>query len=357
MDHRQLVELVKQVPHLWDRNCPIFRDKEAKEKAWNEVANKMGHSASTCREAFKSLREKYLRERDKAQHQGDHCNLWDLLDKLKFLDPHIVPRAVIWNGNSASEDDLSINSDSDPTDFDKQLIQMVRKASPIWDRNSNTYPNKTSKHQLWEHISSTLNRDINSCMLRWKALREKYIRQKAKFQEGEAKWELLDDLVFLDKVIQYRRKHSDLYMSHGSESSRKNYLDHMPGYHEGNSSSNYSYIRCNVDADDYNYTDSSNDFLNIVKEESTVQQVADSSYSSPMAKRQREPSVGSYGDSAVDKKIRTQENPFEKEPAGKSRTERTPEQLFGDLVVSLLSKKPESRRNLYMIDIMTVLSK
>ncbi|CAH1127416.1 unnamed protein product [Ceutorhynchus assimilis] len=288
---------------------------------------------SICKDTFKSLREKYLREREKAQNQSI---AWEFVDHLKFLDPHIVPRASMWNGNALSEDEQSIMSDSDPTDFDKHLIEMVKKASPIWDRNSNSYPSKTSKNQLWEDIASSLHKDINSCMLRWKALREKYIRQKAKFQEGESKWELLDDLSFLDNVIQYRRKQNEIYSG-----------DSMPGFSRYNNNyRNPDYIKCNESLEDHSYTDSSNDFLAIVKEENTVQQMADSSFPSPnYNKRFRQNSVSSYGE---EKKLKPEES---------ETKDKTPEQLFGDLVASLLAKKPESQRNLYMIEIMTVLSK
>lgn len=44
MEHRLLVELVKQYPQIWDRNSPFFRDKELKEKAWTEVAVKTNAS-------------------------------------------------------------------------------------------------------------------------------------------------------------------------------------------------------------------------------------------------------------------------------------------------------------------------
>lgn len=294
---------------------------------------------SLCREAFKALREKYLRERAKEQQNPDQN--WDMLKELHFLEPHIVPRSSCRNVSFAYDDDISINSDSDPTDFDKQLILLVRKASPIWDRNSNTYPNKMSKYQLWEQIGTALNRDVNTCQLRWKALREKYIRQKAKFLEGEAKWELLDDMVFLDKVIQYRRKQGDYPPGHHSEAFHRN-----PSYNEG------SYIQCNTDGEEYNYTDSSNDFLSIVKEESAVLQVADSSNA---CKRLRAPSVGSYGEHS-EKKSKFDEC-GESSKSVVANSEKTPEQLFGDLVTSLLTKKPENQRNLYMIEIMRVLSK
>ncbi|XP_066259433.1 uncharacterized protein [Euwallacea similis] len=340
MDHKKLVEVVKQMPHLWDRNCSTFRDKEAKDRAWEEVGRRIDRPAYTCKETFKSLREKYLRERAKSHHPDPYQH-WDLLDDLKFLEPHIVPRSAR-SSNCPYDDDMSLSSDSDPTDFDRLLIDMVRKATPIWDRNSNTYPNRTSKFQLWDQIGSALNRDINSCQLRWKALREKYIRQKAKFMEGDAKWELLDDMEFLDKVIQYRKKQNDLPgHCNSSRPTRGSYQDS-------------SYIKCSTDGEDYSYTDSSNDFLSIVKEESAVQQVADSSFG---CKRPRQTSVSSYGGEQSSEK----QGRFEEGESSKARTEtsseKTPEQLFGNLVASLLSKKPENQRNLYMIEIMTLLSK
>lgn len=41
MDQRRLVDFVKQIPQLWDRNCPTFRDKDAKDRGWEEVGRKM----------------------------------------------------------------------------------------------------------------------------------------------------------------------------------------------------------------------------------------------------------------------------------------------------------------------------
>ncbi|XP_060534106.1 uncharacterized protein LOC132706655 [Cylas formicarius] len=354
MDHFKLVTIIKQYPPIWDRNHSYFRDKGTKEKAWEEVSTKMNLATEHCKDAFKSIREKYVREREKAHHHGDLYKEWDLLKELKFLDPYIIPRSSICN----SEDDLSVNSDTDPTDFDKHLIHLVMKATPIWDRNSNTYPNKNMKNQHWESIATALSRDINSCMLRWKALREKYIRQKIKFQEGEAKWELLDDMSFLDKVIQYRRKQTDfcLKLNLGANSHR---VEHYHNHLQKNSSQESSHSRINNKYDDENiYTDSSNDYAGI-KEEAAVQQVADSSYNdTSYYKRQRSNSINS--EPLPEKRYKSEETycslrMFDKNSA--NATQKTAEQLFGDLVASLLSKKPERERNLYMIEIMTVLAK
>lgn len=56
MEHKALVELIRQQPQIWDRNCPLFRDKDEKEKAWTEVAAKLkisgrSHISIQCRTA------------------------------------------------------------------------------------------------------------------------------------------------------------------------------------------------------------------------------------------------------------------------------------------------------------------
>lgn len=160
-----------------------------------------------CKETFKSIREKYIREREKFLQYGKNYHEWELLSELKFLDPNIVPRKQSTNNDQdvqkVEEFCSQINSDAPftsvgQTDFDRALIELVRKTTPIWDRNCNTYPNKQLKNQLWQSIASKLKKDVNTCMLRWKALREKYIRQKSKFlQEGDVKWELLNEMTFL----------------------------------------------------------------------------------------------------------------------------------------------------------------
>ncbi|KAJ8942312.1 hypothetical protein NQ318_005304 [Aromia moschata] len=361
MDHRKFVSVIRQFPQIWDRSHPQFRDKDAKDSAWDVVGSKMGCSGDSCKETFKSLREKYIREREKLQY-GHSYREWDLLSDLKFLDPNILPRKQSTNNESdlqkAEEFQSQINLDSsfalvNHTNFDRALIGLVKKTTPIWDRNSNTYPNKQMKIQLWQSIAAKLNKDTNQCMLRWKALREKYIRQKTKFeQEGDVKWELLEDMNFLDKVIQYRKKHSEgdpdykckpyndnrynfqssfLHQSELSLESENNYPQKLQHYETG---------------DDNSLNDSSNDYPMTFKEEhATVLQVADSSYShQPLRKR----STSVNSDAVVDKRPKCEET---------EATQRTPEQLFGDLVAAMLTKKPEKDRNLYMIEIMTVLSK
>lgn len=390
LDHRKLIAIVKETPSIWDRSHPLFRDKEAKETKWEEIGQIMGTSATNCREAFKSIREKYIRERDKAHQLGENYREWELLSHLTFLDPNIVPRKQSFSSEEdmqAAEEfrnRISLDSltESNPTDFDRTLVNLVRQTTPIWDRNCNTYPNKQLKLQLWDTIAQKLNRPVNYCMLRWKALREKYIRQKTKFQEaGLPKWDLLDDMSFLDKVILYRRKTSD----YGRDINVNNYLK----ISDGNDTDSSSHLVIDTTATDDN--SSSDDFLSVVKVERTTLQMADSSFhnNTPSTNNSNNfnlynhlvnPAVGNLSNFRKRSASVSINNPNyhqqQQQPQNNSdngnidivekrlKTEdisneatKSPEQLFGDLVAAILSKKPEKERSLIMVEIMTVLSK
>ncbi|KAJ8944168.1 hypothetical protein NQ314_009530 [Rhamnusium bicolor] len=360
VDQHKFVAIIRYFPQIWDRTHPQFRDKDAKDCAWEVIGTKIGCTGDACRETFKSIREKYIREREKSVQYGENYRQWDLLPKLKFLDPNIVPRKQSVNNEEDTQKAEEFRSKLDldtsfvslnQTDFDKALIALVKKTTPIWDRNCNTYPNKQLKNQLWQTIATKLNKDTNSCMLRWKALREKYIRQKTKYQqEGDAKWELLDDMIFLDKVIQYRRKQSDSDFDNkrtsynDNTSMYNNFQPILPRQNEVSQESAYNYET----GDDNSMNDSSSDYPTLVKQENPVYQLADSSYAAGQQSSLRKRSTSINSEPSIEKKSKTEET---------DQKEKTPEQLFGDLVAAMLSKKPEKNRNLYMIEIMTVLSK
>ncbi|KAG5890208.1 hypothetical protein JTB14_028750 [Gonioctena quinquepunctata] len=359
MDQRKFVNILKQYPVIWDRSHPNFRDKDIKDNAWVSIANALGWTDESCKETFKAIREKYVREREKAAQPSISYREWDLLSDLKFLDPNIVPRKT----GTGNESDLQradkfcsqiirdiLPNTMNQTDIDRALIALVKKTTSIWDRNCNTYPNKQLKNQLWENIAGKLNMKSNACQLKWKALREKYIRQKIKFQQEGEKWELLDDMSFLDKVIQYRKKLTDdiqyqkptnFENQHNSYSTMEIQSAIQHQTHESDSSCSqtpYTY-------DENSLNEFSNDFSMNIKEENTVIEVADSSYYSN-ALRKRSTSTSS------------EVSPSKKPKCDDTRHNlRAPEELFGDLVAAMLARKPEKDRNLYMIEIMTVLSK
>ncbi|KAJ8977635.1 hypothetical protein NQ317_003613 [Molorchus minor] len=317
MDQRKFIDTIRNFPQIWDRSHPQFRDKDAKDCAWEVVGIKMGCSGDICKETFKSIREKYVREREKAKQFGSNYREWDLLPELKFLDPNIVPRKQ------------SVNSEQDMQTAEEFQINY----GTVYLQN--------------------LKKEVNPCMLRWKALREKYIRQRIKYQqESDAKWELLDEMCFLDKVIQCRKKadNDPDYRNAHHDSTFNNFHRALPQQNDtSQESENYTSNSYNYEpGDDNSLNDSLSDYTTLIKQEnseSTVFQIADSSYSHQGSSRKRSSSINSE---TIDKRLKSGDT----EPK-----QKTPEQLFGDLVAAMLTKKPENDRNLYMIEIMTVLSK
>ncbi|CAH0551257.1 unnamed protein product [Brassicogethes aeneus] len=355
MDHYKLIAIIKNYPQVWDRNNEFFNKKDMKETAWKTIATLMGTTSDACKQSFKGLREKYIREREKTAENNSTSKSWELLNYLSFLDPHIIERQKhsIYNNFSkdnplcTSPDFSSLNNvPAMSNSFDKNLIAFVRDTEHIWNRNCNTYTmNRQIKNELWQKIGKKMNKDAHYCMLRWKALREKYIRQKNKFQQvGEQKWELLDDMKFLDGVILYRRKVNEM---EPNCSSSLNHMDSKKQESEGG----YYYSG----SEDNSYNDSSNDFT--IKEElrenfdlnlQKSYQKPDSSLSSTAARKRTSSETSETPPLVID--IKKQKNPEPPE-------EQTPEKLFGDLVVLMLRKKPEAERNLAMNEIMKILFK
>lgn len=285
---------------------------------------------------------------------GSAYKEWALLNDLKFLDPNIVPRKQSSNfeelrqnfelfSNKTKQNDNSTN-DTNSSDFNRTLVALVKKTSPIWDRSSSTYPNKQLKMRLWKEIADTLKKDIGVCMLRWKALREKYIRQKNRYMEdGTPKWELLDEMNFLDKVILYRRKSDHEF--------EMNYDHNIRSDGHFSAQTSHDYETSYDDSSSIN--DSSNDLIVNIKEENSNIQIPDSSNTSCTNRQLNvKRSSNEQCDNMNEKRLK-----IDSEQGTSCEPKKTAEQLFGDLVAALLSKKPERERNTAMIDIMTILSK
>lgn len=315
--------------------------------------------ADECKNVFKGLREKYIREREK--FQNGQLPTWEMFHHLTFLEPHIVERQKysIYNSphNNQKESSNMNVSHCNPQSFDRNLINIVRKTEQIWNRNSNSYTmNRSLKNELWKEIGKKLNRDERYCMLRWKALREKYIRQKNKAQQlGEPRWELLEDLQFLDPVILYRRKADASACNYSIMNQQQSFNDlhnelvarnneHFYPASDDNSlnDSNEMTIKLEVETES---PDSSLDMTQNDQTDAYPYVNPDSSYrnTSDIDARDALPSENDEPDA---KKAKTDEDEGS-----------TPEKLFGNMVVLMLMRKPEAERNLAMVEIMKVLSK
>lgn len=280
-----------------------------------------------CKDAFKGLREKYLRVRFKQDQLGIQWSQWEHFEALQFLEPHIVARRSITSYFNEKTSPSSENSTDG--NFFKDLINLVHQCRPLWDRDTHDKP---MKMQLWRKIAKDLGVDADVCKQKWKSLREKYIRQKQRYQEGREKWELLDDLSFLDGVINYRKKFWSL-------------PDHV--------STDSQFDQFSSDCDQ------------------TVEFYAGTNENHKIKTEDDFSSIeGSYAaDSSLDgNKAKDVGNIAKKRPASTSTSEccptkerrcehtKTPEDIFGEFVAATLATKSESQRNIAMIKIMAVLT-
>ncbi|KAK4887425.1 hypothetical protein RN001_003696 [Aquatica leii] len=90
-----LIELVNGYVYLFDKGHKSYKDLVIKENAWLEVALTLNSTPETCKNAFLSLKEKYIRERKKMKNipRGSSVAKWVWYDIMSFLDPHIQQRS------------------------------------------------------------------------------------------------------------------------------------------------------------------------------------------------------------------------------------------------------------------------
>ncbi|KAK0146181.1 Transcription factor Adf-1 [Merluccius polli] len=104
----KLIVAVTAHPELYDCSCPLYRDRNKKDRAWVSVSEVCGLPVDICRRKWKSLRDTYMRERRKVPKSGAAAGTgrkWKYLGVLSFLDPFITPRQTSGNMGEGVEED------------------------------------------------------------------------------------------------------------------------------------------------------------------------------------------------------------------------------------------------------------
>lgn len=255
----------------------------------------------------------------------DQWSQWEHFQALQFLEPHIVPR----RGMITYCSERTPSSDSSEYMFFKDLINLVYHCKPLWEGDTH---DKSMKMQLWHKIATELGVDVGVCRQKWKGLREKYIRQKQKYQEGREKWEFLDDLSFLDNVINYRKKHWQILDNCSTDSQFDQF------------------------SSDYDASDQIVEFFTEPKrvklEESNDFSCVESNYAADSTldgKNSAAETLNCSKKSISADECCTRNN-------RKCDHFKTPEEIFGEFVAATLSKKGEAEKNCAMLKIMAILT-
>ncbi|KRT81085.1 Myb/SANT-like transcription factor [Oryctes borbonicus] len=99
----KLALLLKRYPAIWDRKSRDFKNLTKKENSFKEIAKALNVSVEIAQAKYKSLREKYRKE--KLKIDAATCNgsgpidfePWYLLDRLSFFDDVMLKRRTITN--------------------------------------------------------------------------------------------------------------------------------------------------------------------------------------------------------------------------------------------------------------------
>ncbi|XP_017480899.1 PREDICTED: transcription factor Adf-1-like [Rhagoletis zephyria] len=94
-----LIQAIQMHPCLFDKSVPSYRNKLAKEKAWNYVAAAAGASVEQCQSRWRSLRDRFVKESRKAPSGSAAKDIggWQYMEAMGFLARHVAPRQTFGN--------------------------------------------------------------------------------------------------------------------------------------------------------------------------------------------------------------------------------------------------------------------
>ncbi|PSN41006.1 hypothetical protein C0J52_16064 [Blattella germanica] len=96
----KLVQEVRKWPALYDPRRRGYKDSTETEKAWTQVANELGLQSLDVRNRWRSLRDKFVREKKRLVLDGEASyrsrDPWPLLDEMSFLWDFIYHRKDVY---------------------------------------------------------------------------------------------------------------------------------------------------------------------------------------------------------------------------------------------------------------------
>ncbi|KAG5681414.1 hypothetical protein PVAND_010852 [Polypedilum vanderplanki] len=92
-----LITLYARTPALYDKRNPFYKDKQYSERAWNDIAMKLGYKVEILKDRMLQLRNRYNLEKRKIEGMRSEAtpnpkSSWPLYKYLLFFDGHIKQR-------------------------------------------------------------------------------------------------------------------------------------------------------------------------------------------------------------------------------------------------------------------------
>ncbi|XP_014085351.2 uncharacterized protein [Bactrocera oleae] len=136
---KKLIKAIKLHPCLYDRSSPLFRNMVLKERSWKAVAISTGASVEQCKQRWKSLRDRFVREiasqksKSGQEVESEEKKEWCYLKLMRFLTKHVNPRKTICNTQSCNDDQLSCSNSPATTQSNFEWVELHQEKSVLND--------------------------------------------------------------------------------------------------------------------------------------------------------------------------------------------------------------------------------
>lgn len=156
-----------------------------------------------------------LEDTNLLQHTQQRSDTDDMLCALVESVPSTIVQMQHTQSHNEEEDDDPIHTFLNiESFFEKDLINMIQQEDIIYNNFHPNYRNAKMKLEVWDEIARKLKKPVGRCRLKWKALRDQYIREHKRLKDREhsellPRWKHYDALTFLQKFIKHKTSESD----------------------------------------------------------------------------------------------------------------------------------------------------
>ncbi|XP_073848771.1 uncharacterized protein isoform X2 [Musca autumnalis] len=130
MENENLIECVRNQPHLWDKRNSLYKDIHFKERTWETISIELCSTALQCKTTWKTLRDKYRRElnaNNRPSGSGATSRKqWPLMETMSFLQSSMESGSTTSNIDESSSD---IENTENTHDTDTSRRRCKRKAN------------------------------------------------------------------------------------------------------------------------------------------------------------------------------------------------------------------------------------
>ncbi|XP_017468474.1 PREDICTED: uncharacterized protein LOC108360618 [Rhagoletis zephyria] len=144
----KLIEAVQMHPCLYDKSSVAYRNRLAKEKAWNYVAGAIGCSVEQCQSRWRSLRDRFVKdESGRKAPSGSAANDmvssgWKYYEALAFLQRHVSPRKTFDNatfGTTIDREKCTPQPEHSINVYESQpLFEYCENEEPVFEQTQQT---------------------------------------------------------------------------------------------------------------------------------------------------------------------------------------------------------------------------